>query len=264
MESQGTSKLVSRFLAEPDRFYGTANENPLTWFRQVDRLRRGAGLSDEEILIVVGSHMRGQAESWWVTIEEDIHTWLQFKQAFWDRYIRRINKELWWKEIEKLHQTKDQTVEDIAYRLEELFQLVGPLDDAIKLRYFYKAINPVVAYEVEKNETPSCWKDAVVEAAKVESIRRKYQDPDVIHLTSTAQSNESATPLGTGTSISPNDSISNALSELAEGFKALKIHLIEQSKSKKALICYECGVEGHTKPRCPKLKESQGKEVGRQ
>ncbi|CDS11251.1 hypothetical protein LRAMOSA03514 [Lichtheimia ramosa] len=87
----------------------------------------------------------------------------------------------------------------------------------------------IFAYGVENNGTPDCWKDAVVEAIKMESIMRKYQDPDITHLASGVPSNASATPLAAGTSISPNDSISNALSDLAEGFKALKIHLIEQS-----------------------------------
>lgn len=51
-------------------------------------------------------------------------------------------------------------------------QQVSPLDNSIKLRYFFKAIDPAVAYEVEKDGVPDDWKKAVAEATKVDRVLR--------------------------------------------------------------------------------------------
>ncbi|KAI8966897.1 hypothetical protein BDF20DRAFT_918116 [Mycotypha africana] len=61
MDSQ--SKIMNNLIAKPDIFTGDkADENPLLWLKQVDRLRTGLSLTDDNILFIIGNHLRGRAE----------------------------------------------------------------------------------------------------------------------------------------------------------------------------------------------------------
>lgn len=269
MESQD----ISRFLANPEVFSGTSSGiNPLSWFKQFDRVRRAAIWSDEQALLVVGSYFRGQAQMWWDALEDSIHTWSAFEDAFKAKYIAGQDRDAWWTKIETMKQGVNESVEEVAGRLQDLFQMVGKVEEGFKIHYLLRAIRPEIAYELEKLVIPDQFATAVKEAVKVEQVMRKYGRIDgadnlsVVRGGNLSSQSSLSGRIDHAPSLVPEDSISSQLSELVEGFKALKVHLVENANRAPVFKCYHCGKEGHTKTKCPQLKseDNQGKDKGRQ
>ncbi|KAG2215768.1 hypothetical protein INT45_009409 [Circinella minor] len=130
-----------KFISSPGSFSGTGvGENPMVWLRQIKRLWLRGNLSDAEVLLIAASHLTGQAELWWVPLEETVVTWDMFEEAFKARFISPEHQETWWSRIEAVKQQSNESVEDVAYKLQELFALVGPVPETYQVRYFTVSI----------------------------------------------------------------------------------------------------------------------------
>lgn len=77
-----SSNRLSKFVAEPEIFSGKSSKNPLSWLKQINRIRKATNMSDDQALLVASSHFRGQAQRWWDNVEETIDKWSDFEQAF--------------------------------------------------------------------------------------------------------------------------------------------------------------------------------------
>jgi hypothetical protein len=77
MSSESASKRMGmRLMNEPKNFSGEGEANgAVVWLNRMDRLRKTAKLSDEEILFIVGDHLTGKAETWWNVIGSKAKTW---------------------------------------------------------------------------------------------------------------------------------------------------------------------------------------------
>ncbi|ORZ06272.1 hypothetical protein BCR42DRAFT_443368 [Absidia repens] len=75
----------------------------------MDRIRRGAQLSDENTLLVVGSHLRGAVEAWWSIHEEIASDWVTFKVLFKDEIA-------YWEDIQAVKQGPGTNEECLFFR----------------------------------------------------------------------------------------------------------------------------------------------------
>ena len=102
-------------------------------------------------------------------MEDTIVTWDAFEEAFKARFISAEHCKAWWSKIEAVKQGSGETVETMAYKLQELFSLVGPIDEISQVRYFTRAINPNIAYRIEESGVSMSWKEAVNKAVRIEN-----------------------------------------------------------------------------------------------
>ncbi|KAG2190952.1 hypothetical protein INT47_009224, partial [Mucor saturninus] len=246
-----------KFLGPTEIFTGTTSIDPVHWLRHLERIRMGAALSDTEIVLVAATHMKGNAARWWAVNEDNITTWDNFKKQFKKQFASEQFEEIWWREIETTNQTTNQSVTDLALKLQELLGLVKVTDEGQKIRTLLRALRPETAYQIEKMGVPDKWDDLVNRASKLQYVQDKYEKPSSYSQPARSQRSQ---PHSDDAS-----SIHGALSDLVREFKALKIHLVDSRKPRRTFTCFECGQEGHRRPECPNLQEtSQGKGLGHQ
>lgn len=269
----GRKSKVTKFLSEPKDYSGSEESNPLTWLKHLNRIRKGLELNDEEIILIASSHLVGRAGLWWDAVEDSIAKWDQFVAQFKKQFAASL-EDRWWNKIQTREQGDEETVDDVALSLQELFRLVQVTDESFQIRCLVQSLKFDIAYELEKNGLPKTWDGVVKEARQIELIMSKYKKPG-FSTTAVPTSDVSHRPWKTGpSSVSSkqsvaSDSIGSTLSELVEGMRALKINLVDRPQgnrnqnkesSKPAFKCYNCGEEGHRARDC---KES-GKDKGHQ
>ncbi|KAG2212528.1 hypothetical protein INT45_005658 [Circinella minor] len=269
--SEASKRKITKFLSEPKEFSGSTNErNPLSWFRHVDHIRRGLNLGDDEAILVATSHFSGRAELWWDTIESEVKTWDVFTERFKKQFADDL-EDLWWSEIENKRQADDESVDDVALSLRELFNLVKIHDESFQVRSLLQALKPELAYELEKKGRPGTWEETVMKARQIELVMNKYKlsgfsfpSKQFTHHQKNTPSEEikpSNNSLKDNSSIA-NESIGSTLSELVEGMRTLKINLVDQGQRrnngvKASFKCFTCGEEGHRLDECPKVFNTQ-------
>ncbi|KAG2216126.1 hypothetical protein INT45_001974 [Circinella minor] len=96
---------IFKFISTPGTFSGTKRgENPTVWLDEIKRLWQRGNFTDDEVLLIVGSNLKGQAGLWWMSLEDSILTWDAFEEAFRARLISAEHREAWWSEIEAIKQ----------------------------------------------------------------------------------------------------------------------------------------------------------------
>ncbi|KAG2208562.1 hypothetical protein INT45_003112 [Circinella minor] len=269
--SEASKRKITKFLSEPKEFTGSMSErNPLSWFRHVDRIRRGLDLGDEEAILIATSHFSGRAELWWDTIESEMKTWAVFTERFKKQFADDL-EDLWWSEIENKRQGHNESVDDVALSLRELFNLVKIHDESFQVRSLLQALRPELAFELEKKGRPGTWEETVSKARQIELVINKYRLPSYNlspnqptyrhNISLPERSNSNANSIKEDTSVA-NESIGSTLSELVEGMRTLKINLVDQGQKKNNGVkqpfkCFTCGEEGHRSNDCPSKKPSE-------
>ncbi|KAG1440015.1 hypothetical protein G6F56_012078 [Rhizopus delemar] len=156
---------------------GSTMNNPLTWFKKLDRLKDLARLTDKEILLIAADHLTGKAEAWFEVACRDIKTWDTFQMVFKKKYCVGM-EDIWWGQIRHMKQGPSESVDDVNVKLRELFTLVQVSDERLMIRSFLDAIEPDLTWEVERNlaasQTPNL-EDVVANATRYEMVRNKYR-----------------------------------------------------------------------------------------
>ncbi|KAG2216450.1 hypothetical protein INT45_000063 [Circinella minor] len=192
-------------------FSGTKDdENPMVWLHKVKRLWLRGNFSDEEVLLIAASNLTGQAELWWVPLEETIATWEAFEEAFKLRFISAEHCKAWWSKIEAVKQGENESVEHVAFKLQELFPLVGPITEIFQ-------------------------KEAVNKAVRIENAQKKYlygQENIQGRGNEVSRNIAIGIPKSTVSTIKPEDSASQnqtLLSQVANSLHALQLQLDSSS-----------------------------------
>ncbi|CDH61201.1 hypothetical protein RO3G_12083 [Lichtheimia corymbifera JMRC:FSU:9682] len=266
--SESGRRKIAKFLSEPKDFSGTTNTNPLTWLRQLDRIKRVLNLEDDEILLVAASHLVGRAGLWWDSVETSITTWARFSKEFKHQFAVSL-EDRWWSQIQTRVQGEDETVDDVALSLQELFRLVNVDDQVFHVRCFVQALKQDISFELEKSGIPKTWDETVDKARKIELVMSKYKRPGFTTTSLPYHDVPNPTRGSAGSVISSGASatsdIGSTLSELVNGMRDLKINLVDQPKQgqrKNPIKCFSCGELGHKSTECS--KSNQGKDNGRQ
>jgi hypothetical protein len=233
------SSYMLKFLNDPVNFNGNIMDvNPKIWIEKLQRIKDLAGLNNKEIILIASDHLMGTASTLFeVTFKSlDNLTWEIFKKSFLNKYYKN-QEDLWWAQISRMKQRTNESAEDLAIRVRQLYDLIGIDNDKIMKRTYLDALHKDIAWEVESS---NCEEDTFDEVIKKGSLaedvirrfetrgyRRQYQQP-------------------MPTYNSPNNINSNNNSNA--------------NNNKKTLTCFNCGKEGHIKPNCPELEKSKDKE----
>lgn len=257
-------RQLYKFLSEPKDFHGTSDRNPLSWLRHLDRIRRGLELKDEEILLVASTHFQGQAELWWDTVEDEVKTWMQFKEAFRKQFAESL-QDRWWSELETMEQEDDQSVDDVALSIQELCRLLDIKDKNYHIRCLLRAMKPEIGFELEKSGVTADWDKVIKAARQVEVVMNKYSKSGYTVPTKRTTGIDSTRSLSSKSSEKDGKSdydvasIGSSLDELVSGMRALKINLVDKPPRTKPptrgpIRCFLCHQEGHKSYECPENK----------
>lgn len=276
-ESQQGNKMM-RYVNEPKSFSGYAKypggdvcSEAYTWLNRMSRLKATAKLSDKEILFIVGDHLVEKAETWWNVVGSKSESWKEFSELFKKQYM--VDQEdKWWRQLQTMKQGPQDSIDDVALKMEELFGLLGSMSEAFQVRTFLGAINPTIAFEVEKDETATTFSAAKKKAKQIERSLAKYGANGVMP----NRGFSNATNLESDNVGSQHgwNSSSSTVSSLAERLEQLRINLVQLSNVvmsqervapqvvnskpvRRSLVCFFCDEEGHRKFECPKFLEKQ-------
>lgn len=254
---------------------GSSLNNPLTWFKKLDRLKDLARLTDKEILLIAADHLTGKAEAWFDVACKDIKTWDAFQVAFKKKYWVGM-EDIWWGQIRHMKQGPSESVDDVDVRLRELFTLVQVSDERLMIRSFLDAIEPGIAWEVERNfaanQAPNL-EDVVANATRYEMVLNKYRSKGASVFGQIADNEVSSSlykktlrpdpPITT-----PSDASVSTIGDLLKEFRELKISLVQSvgqgaanGRNVRGLTCFYCNREGHKKTDCPDWLASRKQET---
>jgi hypothetical protein len=272
-----SSVNLRSFVDKPDRYYGTQQENPLAWLRNIRIIRKGLNLDDTETLFMASTLLKGSAASWWDMIQSKVKTWDEFEVEFESFFVSEETRECWWSELEGLRQGS-MTVGEVQLQLEELFTRLEIKEDTMKKRYLVKALNKEMAYEVERSR-PSSFVDTIKEAKRVEALTNKYKNDQPARKPPTYLTSAPSNYSRFDSSVSS----ASTMDRLAEDFtNALKIHMAklqpvgQQQQQQQQQCgydnraqgprqeydgppkCYTCNEYGHIGRYCPNRNHYNG------
>jgi hypothetical protein len=224
--SRNRHSFIQAYIDKPDRYYGTEDENPYTWLRNLDLIKTGARLEDMDIIIIAATKLKGTAASWWDMENKNVKTWDEFKNKFEEFFVSDQTTDAWWNELETVKQGT-RTVAQLQLHLEELFTRLSLTDNNMKKRYLLKSLEPSLAYEVERARTTS-FLSTIQEAKRIESLKSKYvtgngQQKAPTYISAQVNDNNSMVAPSLVNSI-------DQLDQLAQNLQAMKIHLVQNQQ----------------------------------
>ncbi|KAI9326528.1 hypothetical protein BD770DRAFT_456945 [Pilaira anomala] len=265
--SNVSKKSLNWRVIEPKDFSGEDLGNEaFVWLKKMERFKNSAKLSDEEILCVTGDHLVKKAETWFNVVGIKATTWDQFVVLFKKQYLVDQEDKCWFC-LQTMKQGDDDSIDDIALKMEELFELLDDKSQVFQVRTFLSAILPKIAFEVEKEGTPVSFQAAKTKANSVSDLRSEYSKNRVFK--NDNYSSDSA-------SVTGNSEVSSLVAKLEQ----LSINLVKlnegvnlKSTSPKPYVpynnnvnndnrniftCFYCREEGHKKYDCLKFLREQG------
>jgi hypothetical protein len=289
-DDTGVSKKNLKWrIIEPKDFSGVqANGEDLgneahVWLKKMERFKKSTKLSDEEILFVAGDHLTKKAETWFNVVGIKATTWDQFVVLFKKQYL--VDQEdKWWFLLQNMKQGEGDTIDDVALKMEELFELLDAKSQVFQTRTFLSAIRPNIGFEVEKDGTPTSFQDAKVKAKQIEKSFLKYDQgrSKVVVTGSTAvdlKSDFNKNHTSKIENFSDSASVtSSEMSSIVAKLEQLSINLVKLNEgvmqksmvnkpyvpynnvtgTRNGLTCFYCRDEGHRKYECPKYLRDQG------
>lgn len=250
---------IKSFMARPEPFYGVKGENPGSWLRSIDRIRKGTKASDLDILLIVGTLLKGNAGIWWDSIEDYVTTWGEFKTKFLGNYINEETKMQWRKELKNKKQCENESIDELVTYQLDMFQRLGWVDEGDKIEVFISALKEEYAYEVERAR-PLTWEAAVKDAKQLESLSLKYngiknKKENIVHTKDFGSESMSSIPINQSSNASQDavSSLSSEVKSLTQQLNALKIYATpnRNMNGQANFTCYSCGQAGHKSFHCP-------------
>lgn len=110
-----------------------------------------------------------------------VTTWPEFKIRFLGRFASHNLEEATWNKIETMRIRGDESIEEMATRMQSLFRMLESVTFREKKKQFLRAIPLDVAKPLEKQGVPGTWQETVAEASRLAAIDKKYHGANDKH-----------------------------------------------------------------------------------
>lgn len=229
MEAINT-KSLNNLIGKPETFTGDGrDEKALLWIRQVQRIKKGMGLDDEQILLVIGNNLKGKAEEWWCTREDHVVTWNQFVEEFKMNFApTEVQRTIWWNELESIEQRGLDTVDDVKIKIEQLCNHLNlEKDNELIIRKFYKALRKDLQYELDRGDLNNLqnWEKITNEARRLELIHKKHGIEEAMYTNITRNVAPQSTTVNTHTITSSHSASNNQQGDMNSMLSSTLQHL---------------------------------------
>lgn len=97
-------KGILAYMQKPKPSYGNVDENPANWLKAFTRMKKATSLGDVQMLLVVSGYLKGAAEMWWESVEDETATWEDFVAKFKAKFASELIRQMWWAVLESLRQ----------------------------------------------------------------------------------------------------------------------------------------------------------------
>lgn len=178
-----------------------------------------------------------------------------------------------------MKQGPGNTIDDVALKMEELFAYLNNQSESYQVRTFLSAIDPKVAYQIEKEATPTSFSEAKNKAKQIEKSKNKYkysQDCGVVDVSriasSTGARSMNSSVIGDRSDVDSIFGTRSEVSSLVAKLEQLSINLVKLNENQKqnnfkyspaagnnssygrVFTCFFCNEPGHKKYECHELK----------
>jgi hypothetical protein len=164
-----------QFIGKPKTYSGVEGQgiSAKAWLKSLQRIKDGMDFDDSRMLWIAASNLSGIALMWWDTNEDDVTTWIAFMNAFSSQFIAGNNKDHLWHELKTLKQ-ENRSVDELGFRLMELFSYLGIKDEETRTRYLESALHPDLALALEARDDLDDFKACLNYVKKMERLKKKY------------------------------------------------------------------------------------------
>ncbi|KAJ2955298.1 hypothetical protein NQZ79_g8680 [Umbelopsis isabellina] len=216
-------KGLYAYTEKPKPFFQNLDENPTTWLKTMDRIKRATFTDDRGLLWIVPGYLKGAAEIWWEAVEGDIATWEDIVKQFKSKFSSELLHQKWWDDLESLNQGPSESANMIVIKVQGLIKKLEIQDDDVKVRFLMKALRPESSFEA-KRSSPKTWDDAVSAAARGERLLTKCNMPGGSGRR--VEGSRISTTSSLGYAQCSHASESRSMSDPARQFDELKMHVV--------------------------------------
>ncbi|CAB4375500.1 unnamed protein product [Rhizophagus irregularis] len=222
--------------------FSGGNQDPITWLNEFNATAMANGWNDARKLQVVPAYLKGPAAVWYqAAVVAPINAWVaaananNFEHAFLTRFQTAAMVEMWATELDQRQQQPNESVDEYASSIQELYQRVNDAafayPDNLQARKFVSGLQPEL-YMAVKPFGDQTLADAIGRAKGCELTLRSGKTK---LLNYAGQTTSEITEL-TNDGRSPN----------------------APSGPNRSIVCYTCGEAGHVSRRCPNNSTSTG------
>ncbi|OMJ14562.1 hypothetical protein AYI69_g8552 [Smittium culicis] len=254
------SSFIKNF--EPAIFTNDKEIDLSNWIRKYELFGRKNSWSDQDIVDFLELYLDGKTLSWFERQEKKDLKWATLKDSFMQKFEGHEAELRAWKELQNTYQSDDEGVEDLAFRLDNLFKKLKITDETTKYMSLLTAIKPRHQKVILKSKSKT-YQDCIKIAVEEESLEKlvNYE----------VKNKESNSIIQKNLTITENEEKDLMYESIIKRFDQLNLNVlnfinnsknkipsektknkIESLQSPSSLICVYCREEGHSNRNCPK------------
>jgi hypothetical protein len=243
-------------------FYG-GNQDPITWLNEFNHACAANGWNAARKLQIVPAYLKGAAAIWWQTVVNNpINAWdgavnnNTFEHVFLQQFRTPALVEMWSTELDQRQQQSNETVDQYASAIRELYQRINTpafaYPDNVQARKFVSGLIPELYMAVKPFGDQTL--TAAINRAKACELTLTSGRTKLLNYAQTSRSE--ATELTKLVS-----ALAQQVSELEKkidnktypGNRKFPVAKPDNSApTRPPIVCYTCGEPGHISRRCPK------------
>lgn len=246
-------------VAQVPTFNG-GNQDPITWLNEFNATATANGWNDARKLQVVPAYLKGPAAVWYqAAVLAPINAWAaaanvnNFEHAFLTRFRTAAMVEMWATELDQRQQQPNESVDEYASSIQELYQRVNDAafayPDNLQARKFVSGLQPEL-YMAVKPFGDQTLADAIGRAKGCELTLRSGKTKLLNYAGQTTSEITELTKLVAA--------LTEQITEIGKKVTGNRPPPRSDSRNpnvpsgpNRTIVCYTCGEAGHVSRRCP-------------
>jgi polyhydroxyalkanoate synthesis regulator phasin len=251
------------FQAVPIPSFYEGNQDPITWLNEFNNARAVNGRNAARKLQIVPAYLKGTAAVWWQTVVNNpINAWdgaannNTFEHVFRQQFRTPALIEMWSTELDQRQQQPNETVDQYASAIQELYQRINTpvfaYPDNVQARKFVSGLIPEL-YMAVKPFGDQTLTDAVNRAKACELTLNSGKTKLINYAQTNRSEMSELTKLVTALAQQVSELEKKIENRPTTNYQKPSVTKSDQVvSSRPPVVCYSCGEPGHISRRCPK------------